>query len=79
MVCHQADEALEGYGDPSPRDMAKGLCNSNTRRVAPPLCHSCTIRLITFGIDCDFDTIRLANPSLFLTSKLFKDLKVDVL
>jgi hypothetical protein len=51
-ICHQADKAPEGIGDSSPGDMDKGLCNSNTRRVAPPLSHSCTIRLIAFGIRC---------------------------
>ena len=34
MVCHQADKALEGSGDSSPRDMDKGLCNSNTRMAS---------------------------------------------
>ena len=73
-ICHQADETLEGIGEPSPRDMDKGLCNSNTRLAPPPLCRSRTIRLIIFGIDCGFDTVRLANSSLILTSRYFKTL-----
>jgi hypothetical protein len=55
--------------------MAKGLCNSNTRRVVPPpLSRSRTIRLIIFGIDCYFNTIRLLNPSLLLTLDYLKTL-----
>jgi hypothetical protein len=74
-ICHQADEALEGRGDSSPGDMAKGLCNSNTRRVAPPLSRSYTIRLVVLGMDCCFNTIRLVNQSLLLTLYYFKTLK----
>jgi hypothetical protein len=86
MVCHQADKAREGYGDPSPGIMDKGLYKRQKVGYAtlglgwlgPPFAAFCLIRLISFGIDSYFDTVRLANLSLLLTPRLFKDLKLDV-
>jgi hypothetical protein len=72
MVCHQAGKAPEGFGDPSPGIMDKGLCNSNTRRVRPPLSYSCTIRLIAFGIRCGLYTWSLRSSA----NRNLSDLKV---
>jgi hypothetical protein len=42
---------LEGFGDPSPGIMAKGLYKRQKVGYAT-LVVFCTIRLIAFGIDC---------------------------
>jgi hypothetical protein len=51
MVCHQADESLEGSGDSSPRDMAKGLYTRQQGCFATFSSWSTLVRLIAFGID----------------------------
>jgi hypothetical protein len=56
-ICHQADEAREGFGDPSPGIMDKGLYTRQQVGFATFSSQYTLVRLIAFGMDCGFDTV----------------------